>query len=132
MQELTRMILTRAKDPEETRKMMVTYQTKVKDAEDNNRYLDEEFLKTVLSGFIDPTTRIGTVQCQKKGFPLDEFERKILEFINVVAAQSMQTTSSKGATPMQIGAFGNQSYSDAAESYDARGDARGDIQCEND
>ena len=103
LQELTRMILTRAKNPEETRRMMVTYQSKVKDAEDHNRPLDSDYLKSVLGGFIDDTTRIGTVECQHKNVTAETFEKKILEFINGVAAKST-TTSSSTTTPMAIGA----------------------------
>ena len=93
LQELTRMILTRAKTPEETRKMMVVFQSKVKDAEDHNRPLDSDYLKSVLGGFIDETTRIGTVEYQGKKYDSETFEKEILKFINGVAAPSMSTSS---------------------------------------
>ena len=69
------MILTRAKNPEETRKMMVVFQSKVKDAEDHNRPLDSDYLKSVLGGFIDDTTRIGTVEYQGKKYDSETFEK---------------------------------------------------------
>ena len=119
LQELTKMILTRARNPEETRRMMVTYQSKVKDAEDLNNPLQMEFRKSVLAGFIDETTRVGTWECQGKNKSAEEFEMKILEFVNGVAAP-MSTTNISTSAPMQIGAFGGQPTPGAVEQNDAR------------
>ena len=101
LQDLTSLILTRAKDPAETKQMMLTYQSKVKLAEDHNRSLSSEYLKSILIGIIDPTTRKHTVSCQGKSVDAETFEREILKFVNGVAEPA---TSVSTATPMQIGA----------------------------
>ena len=83
--------------------MMVTYQSKVKDAEGLNNPLQSEYRKSILAGFIDETTRVGTWEFQGKKKTAEEFEMKILEFVNGVAAPTATSTSS--STPMQIGSF---------------------------
>ena len=103
LQELTRMITTPARTPEETRKIMVVYQTKVKDAEDHNRPLGSEYLKSVLIGITDPTTRIHTIACQSNEVTAETFENAIMEFVTGAMPPATTTTT---ATPMQIGSMG--------------------------
>ncbi len=98
------MITAPAKNPEETKKLMVTYQSKVKDAEEHNRPLSSDYLKSILGGIIDEKTRIHTYARQHKHITAEEFENKIMAFVMGVSTPAT-SMSPNTATPMQVGAM---------------------------
>ncbi len=103
LNDLTQMIKTTAKTPQETKNILVEFESKVKLAEDLNRPLSDEHLKSILLGFIDSTTRLHTVKAQGTQVTAEQFRGEIIKFVNGV---EQPATHVDPATPMQIGAVG--------------------------
>ena len=115
----TSMIMRRAKNPRETKALMVELGERARRVEDvTGRPIEERHAMSVLSGILDPETSKHTAQYQGQRSSVELLKRKVMEFTNLMTQSEDKMDLSKVQQNTEqyeeeeddedyIGAFGN-------------------------
>ena len=82
MSALSTMAAKPAKQPAETRKLLVELEQRVRYAEDiTGRVMDDQHIKSILAAFLDPLTRSHTSSFMGTDTSFQQLKRAVLEFV---------------------------------------------------
>ena len=113
LMELSGMVAKPAKTPGETRFLITELERRVKLVEDvTGEDVSDNHVKSILVGFLDPTTRQHTAMAHGSKYTSDQLKKVVLEFVNNV-------TPRKDDNSMQIGRVGVEA--DHTEEYHDHG-----------
>ena len=115
MARVMNMTQKKAKNPKETKALMIEMGERGKRVEDvTGRPVDERTMKSVITCFLDSETAKHTAQYQGSATSLETLRKKVMEFTNIMTANSDDK--------MDIGRFQTWEY-DEVEDQEEEGDA---------
>ena len=120
MADVTSMVTQPARTPTETRSKITELDRRVRIAEEaTGQTLDNLFSKSVLAGFMDPTTRAHTSQFQGAASTYQQLRAAVMEFVGINSSAAKQESNA-----MDIGRLsGQEEWSmHSAEDGDAEDD----------
>jgi len=90
MSQYTNMVNKRAKNPQETRSLMVELEERAKRVEEiSGEQIDSRHEMSVIVGILDPETLKHTAQFQGAKANVNILKKKVLEFVNLVTGSSI-------------------------------------------
>ena len=98
LSQYTGMVAKRAKNPEETRTLMIELAERARRVEEvTGTEVDDKHAMSVIAGILDPETLRHTAQYQGARASVETLKRKVMEFVNLVGS------SGKGVAAMELG-----------------------------